>query len=79
MVGIPMQEIQKQVLIPMMETAPNERIIGTVETYMARKPMEVASIAYMTAGPVRVTVTKTASLRDPFRASSSNRAWNWIA
>ena len=76
---MPMQETQKQVLIPMMETRPNERIIGTLETNMAKNPMEVASIAYMTAGPVLVTVTKTASSSDPFLASSSNRAWNWIA
>lgn len=63
----------------MMATSPNDRIIGTLETNMATNPMEVASIAYMTAGPVRVTVTRTASSSDPFRASSSNRAWNWIA
>ena len=65
--------------MPMMDTRPNERIIGTIETNIARNPMQVASIAYMTAGPVRVTVMKTASSSDPFRASSSNRAWNWIA
>ena len=76
---MPRQDTQKQVLIPIMDTIPNERIIGTVETIMARNPIDVASIAYMTAGPVRVTVMKTASSSDPFRASSSNRAWNWIA
>ncbi len=65
--------------MPMMETRPNERIIGRYETNIARNPMLVASIAYMTAGPVRVTVMKTAFSSDPFRISSSNRAWNWIA
>jgi hypothetical protein len=77
--GIPRSETQKQVMTPMIETSPNDRIIGTGEINMARKPIQVASIAYMTAGPVRVTVVFTASSRDHFRDSSSNRAWNWIA
>ncbi len=65
-------------MTPIIATSPNERIMGTVEINMAMNPMQVASIAYMTAGPVLVTITVTALSSEPFRASSSSLAWNWI-
>ena len=65
-------------MTPIIATSPNERIMGTVDINIAINPMQVASIAYMTAGPVRVIMTDTALSSDPFRASSSSRAWNWI-
>ena len=75
---MPISDMTKQLSTPIIATSPNERIIGTVEMNIAANPMQVASIAYMTAGPVLVTVTVTAWSSDPFLASSSSRAWNWI-
>ncbi|OPZ43321.1 MAG: hypothetical protein BWY93_01315 [Euryarchaeota archaeon ADurb.BinA087] len=56
-----MQEAQYEVKMPMMATSPNARIMGTSEMNMATNPIQVASIAYRTAGPVFVTVVNTAS------------------
>ena len=46
---------------------------------MAMNPSEVAIMAKSTAGPDRVRVVFTASAREVFFTSSSNRYWNWIA
>ena len=43
-------------MIPIMATSPNDCTMGTVETNIAANPSDVASIAYITAGPVRVMV-----------------------
>ena len=43
-------------MMPIMATRPNDWIMGTVEMNIAANPKEVASMAYITAGPVFVIV-----------------------
>jgi hypothetical protein len=50
--------------------------MGTVEMNIAANPMQVASIAYITAGPVLVTVTVTAGQAIP--SGLFIQPWNWI-
>ncbi|OPY45826.1 MAG: hypothetical protein A4E42_00676 [Methanoregulaceae archaeon PtaU1.Bin222] len=58
---------------------PKSPTMGIGPKIMAMNPIEVASIATSTAGPVFVMVVLTASASGAFLISSSSLEWIWMA